>query len=215
MQFIHITEKITKSLCDNVMLYDVDTDKFLLSYSSMKNGFIKDQFQELDKHFKTLEYKIILLDERSYEAIVLLNDNSQVHYKLTSSFYDFLDIIMDTLKLKVYLSKSGWERICKKVSLTDFKCKHNKNLVILFDENLDNKEKYLTKQLRPEELEKLLRHIPGMIGTIVNLLSDKVSEVLLWRNDNVFGMRIADNKFICLNCTEDAYKTIEHIFYKE
>lgn len=213
MNFIHVKEKISSNVCKDILYYKVDTDRFLVEFMNVKEGYIKDHFSRMFPHFKTLDFKVILLDELNYTAKVLLTNGKSVEYRLEDSFYTLLDIIIDTLLVKkVVLSKSGWEKVCKELALTEFKSKRNKITEVLFSSELDNKTGYKLSFISEEEMKKGLGQSDGLISQIILLNTDGISDILFWRDHNVMALKLDDRKFICFNCTEKSYKELEGIF---
>lgn len=213
MNFIHIKEKVSSNLCKDIIYYRVDIDKFLIEFMNVKDGNIKDHFSRMYPHFRTLDFKVILLDELNYTATVLMTDGNAKVYKLDDTFYTLIDIILDTLLgSKVVLSKSGWEKVCKSIALADFKSKRNKVTEVLFSSEITNKQGYELSFIREEDMEKVLRQPESLILQILKLRSDNIEDILFWRDHKVFGVKLDDRKFICFNCNEKTYNELEEVF---
>lgn len=205
MNILHINEKISSSLSTKLTYYMLDDYLFLMNTSNIAAGVTRDQLASLYKFISTHEIAIVVMYEATASAVVLDKNHEQHEFDLVTSFNDIMDVISECKGQRVLLSKANWEKNCAAVDNATYKFKLKKIPVLRGVTHKNNSGKLMCEYLNAKDKHSIIEKMDGIIGSIVEIHADRIDAFILWEEDNVFGIKLQNGKFICFNCNEDTY----------
>lgn len=215
MNILHINEQLSHSLTSKMDCYKLDTYSFGMQLTHLADGNGRDKLQLLSKCLSTKNIKLLILDEPSSKAFVILTDNTIEDFDLKIMFNAVLDLVMEESNGKVIrLNKTNWEKQCKRLDLQRVKYKTGKMTVVRGLEG-DYGKRLQYNFIDNEVADKFLLESPGIIGNVLELYAKKVEHFILWEESNVFALKLADGKYICFNCNKETYERIRNVLWKE
>ena len=213
MNILHINEQISSSLSTKLTYYMLDDYIFRMNVANIASGVVRDQLAALNKFINSNDTAIVVMYEATASAVVLDKNHNQHEFDLVTSFNDMMDVIAECRGQKVQLSKSNWEKNCSAVDNATYKFKLKKLPVLRGVTHKNSTGKLMCEYINSKDVHSVISKMDGIIGSIVEIHEDRIDSFILWEEDNVFGIKLHNGKFICFNCNEDTYSKFRNLLW--